>query len=441
MPEHQDPYELLEVSRDADDAAIKSSYKKLMRKWHPDRNKSDDAVEKTQEIGLAYGILSDPEKKKIYDKFGHKGLEERDGPDYEDDIISQMFGGGGGLQDILGSLFGGGNMQPSNTEGVPDLQHKVEVSLKDAYTGLKRTETINRIDTCNKCKGFGTKNKSDKDNIHCTDCGGQGCVLMRTPMGHVQMPCNGCEGTGNNPKIKLCSECKGNKGVPKNFDIEIDIPKGVKTKKITTIQNQGHEIPPTDEHPETRRTNLIIVYFVVDDNDTFKRNKAVGSNGQSDYNDLYTEIDLTFEESLVGFNKSINHLDNHSVPIHNYTPIRHGDMFVIKGQGMPKSKDHYGNLMIKFNVEHPKNYIHMTTIVNALNKNHEGSNVKKHKTDKKFKMIDIEEYKEELKSKFESEQERQFYKHRMKKHHPDDDSDDDGDDDGNDDGKVQCAQS
>lgn len=285
MAEKRDYYEVLGVSKTASDAEIKSAYKKMAIKYHPDRNPGDkEAEEKFKEAAEAYDVLHDPEKRKRYDQFGFAGMNGQGGFGggagmSMDDIFSMfgdIFGGGsfgGGFGDFSGfSGFGGSRGGGRHVEKGADLRLKVRVNLNEVATGVTKKFKINKYVTCPHCKGSGSE---DGKKETCSKCNGTGTTYrtMNTMFGHMQTQtqCDNCGGTGSIIRNK-CKHC-GGQGIVKGEEIvEIKIPAGVQEGMVVNEKGKGnaarwngvpgdiHVYIDEEPHPELLRDGQNLQY-------------------------------------------------------------------------------------------------------------------------------------------------------------------------------------
>ncbi|MCK5661263.1 MAG: molecular chaperone DnaJ, partial [Methanosarcinales archaeon] len=243
MATTRDYYEILGVSKDADEKTIKKAYRELAMKYHPDKNKEPEAEEKFKEMSEAYGVLSDSDKKARYDQYGHAGIDDR----YTaDDIfggidLNDIFGGGGGYGgSIFDHIFGGGGRTRRGPQRGSDLRYDMEIEFMDAAFGKETKVTIPREEICDKCKGSGAKEGTSPKT--CPTCKGSGQVrqIMRTPLGNFAQSstCSTCRGEGkiiDNP----CTTCHGSGRVRKKRSISIKIPAGVDTGSRLRVSGEG----------------------------------------------------------------------------------------------------------------------------------------------------------------------------------------------------------
>ncbi|PPQ65098.1 hypothetical protein CVT24_003059 [Panaeolus cyanescens] len=331
-------YDLLEVAPDASEAELKKAYRKKALRLHPDKGGDPELF---KEVTHAYEILSDPDKRSVYDARGEAGLSEQGGMGGMDpqDLFSQLFGGGGGFGG--GGFFGGGGGRSQGPRKTKDLVHRVHVSLEDLYKGKTTKLALTRNVICTKCKGKGGKDGAVRT---CAGCNGRGMRVTLRQMGpmiqQIQSPCDDCSGTGETINMKdRCTNCKGKKVLPEKKVLEVHIDKGMKGGQ--TIQFRGE----SDQSPTAESGDVIIV-IEEKPHDRFKRHE----------NDLTTEVEIELLTALAGGQFAIKHLDDRALIV-NVLPgdiTMHGALKVIPGQGMPSQRHHEpGNLYIKVNVKFP----------------------------------------------------------------------------------------
>jgi len=265
MADKRDYYEVLGISKDASEQDIKRAFRKLAMQYHPDRNKAPDAEAKFKEINEAYAVLSDPQKRKTYDQFGHEGLNQQGftGGGNPFDIFNQFFRGEGGgvhfsfggdedgginLDDILGGIFGGGRRSRSssrNQNTIPyelNIQTSINIDFLDSVLGCKRDITLKIKNSCEECNGSGVSKEAGAQET-CSHCNGSGVIYQRrqTPFGVMQSQstCPYCHGTGKIVK-KPCPKCGGKKYIETLKTTEIEIPAGIEDGQMIKISKAGH---------------------------------------------------------------------------------------------------------------------------------------------------------------------------------------------------------
>jgi len=322
-------YKILGVEKSADESAIKKAYRKLAMKHHPD--KGGDA-EVFKEISTAHDVLTDPEKRSIYDKYGKEGLEE---------------GGGGGssADDLMSQFFGGGRSRgPRGPQRGEDIQHELKVSLEDLYNGKTVKLAINRDKICVDCGGKGGKEGCEKS---CSDCQGRGVRVQLRQIGpgmvqQIQSACQRCKGSGKimNEKDK-CKTCNGKKVNKDRKILEVNVEKGMKNGQKIKFSGEA------DEAPDTIPGDVVFV-IKEREHDQFKRKGA----------DLVMTINLTLSESLCGFTRTITHMDGRVLRIDNEPGkvVKPDAVKMIQGEGMPYHGNPFskGRLFVHFRVEFPK---------------------------------------------------------------------------------------
>ncbi|TFY76691.1 hypothetical protein EWM64_g7321 [Hericium alpestre] len=325
-------YDLLDVPEDASDSDLKKAYRKKALRLHPDKGGDPELF---KEVTHAYEILSDPQKRSIYDTRGEAGLSESGGMGGMDpqDLFSQLFGGGG--------FFGGGPSRTSGPRKSKDLVHRVHVSLEDLYKGKTTKLALTRNVICPKCDGKGGKEGAVKQ---CGSCQGRGVKVTLRQMGpmiqQLQQPCDDCSGTGEiiNNKDK-CKTCNGRKVISEKKMLEVHIDKGMKGGQTITFHGES------DQAPGVTPGDVIIV-IEEKPHDRFKRND----------NNLITDVRIDLLTALGGGQFTIKHLDDRALIV-NIAPgevIKHDALKVIHGQGMPSQRHHEpGDLFIKISVEWP----------------------------------------------------------------------------------------
>jgi len=233
----RDYYEILSVSRDCDDAGLKGAYRKLALKYHPDRNPNDqDAEERFKEAAEAYSVLSDPQKRAAYDRYGHQGLQG---------VGAQGFDPSTDLGDILGDLFGFGDLfggagkrgsGRSRAQRGEDLRYDLEMSLEDAIRGLSVEIQVPRMDLCSRCQGSGAEKVDGLTT--CPMCHGRGEVVYQQSFLQIRRSCTQCGGRGQIVR-RPCTQCRGERQVRTERKLKVTIPAGVDSGTHLKLAHEG----------------------------------------------------------------------------------------------------------------------------------------------------------------------------------------------------------
>lgn len=265
MSTKRDFYEVLGVERTAGDQEIKSAYRRLALKHHPDRNPGDRAAEeKFKEAAEAYAVLADADKRAAYDRFGHAGLGgPAGGPGFDPTIFADFGDILGGLGDIFGfgDVFGGGRRRGGAQRGA-DLRYDLEITFQEAYEGTETTIQIPREETCETCKGSGAASGSAPEV--CRQCGGSGQLRFQQGFFTVARSCGACRGTGR-VITKPCHSCRGAGRIPRERKLTVKIPAGIATGQRLRLYGEGESgfgggpggdlyvVVHVQEHPRFRR--------------------------------------------------------------------------------------------------------------------------------------------------------------------------------------------
>src|SRR5690606_20943737 len=230
----RDYYEILGVARDASEQDIKSAYRKLALKYHPDRNQGDaEAEERVKEAAEAYSVVADTEKRARYDRFGHAGVSGQGGPGgggFNPDIFTDF-------SDILGDFFGfgGGSRRQGPTRG-SDLRFDLEITFEESYTGSEKTIQIPREETCKACNG--TRSASGTTPETCGQCRGTGQLRFQQGFLIVSLPCGQCSGTGRIARDP-CRVCRGTGRTTQDRRVTVRIPAGIADGQRLRLHGEG----------------------------------------------------------------------------------------------------------------------------------------------------------------------------------------------------------
>jgi DnaJ family protein A protein 2 len=296
--------------------------------------KNPDAGDKFKEISRAYEILSDPQKRELYDRFGEEGLSGEGGPNVSpEDLFSQLFGG---------SFFGGQRQRPSGPRRGKDMVHSLKVSLEDLYKGKVTKLALQKQVVCADCNGRGGKEGAVKI---CTSCDGRGVRMAMRQIGPMiqqfQTPCGDCRGEGQIIKDKdRCKTCNGKKVINERKILEVHVDKGMTDGQKIIFSGEG------DQAPDVIPGDVVIV-IEEKEHPTFKRKGK----------DLFYEAKIDLLTALAGGQFTIKHLDDRMllVSILPGEVIRPGDIKCVNGEGMPEYKRPFdkGNLVISFEINFP----------------------------------------------------------------------------------------
>ncbi len=341
MADKRDCYEILGLSKSATDDEIKKAYRKMAKKYHPDINPGDKtAEEKFKEVNDAYSILSDPEKKANYDRFGYAGVDPSAG--------GGGFGGGfsggfdmGDIFDMFGGMFGGGmrGTNPNAPMRGDDVGVRVTIDFNDAVFGCKRDVSFTRIEHCDDCGGSGAAKGTSAQT--CRKCNGRGTINVqrRTPFGVMQSTaeCDECRGRGKIIK-EPCKNCRGSGTVRKNKTLEVNIPAGIDNGQRIALHGQGNcgeNGGPAGD---------LIIQIAIRRHEFFERD---GFN-------LHLELPITFADAALGAKIVIPTPDG-SGELTIPEGTQSGTTFSVRGKGVPKLNGKgRGDLLVTVVIETPK---------------------------------------------------------------------------------------
>jgi molecular chaperone DnaJ len=339
----RDYYEVLGVERGADDATIKKAYRQLAKKYHPDMNPGDaEAEKKFKEASEAYAVLSDPDKRRQYDQFGHAAFDGGAGGaggfggfDFSGADFSDIFG------DIFGDFFGGGGSRSSSRSNGPmkgaNLRTSVRISFEEAVFGVEKELELTLKDTCTTCNGSGAKPGTSPET--CPKCGGRGQVIMqsKTPFGIIRntQVCPDCGGTGKIVKEK-CPDCHGSGYIANRKKIQVSIPAGIDNGQSVRIRDKGE--PGVNGGPR----GDLLVEVVVDRHPIFQR---------QDMN-IFSTVPVSFAVAALGGEILIDTVDGKVA--YEVKPGTQTDTRVrLRGKGVPSLRnkdirgDHYVTLVVQ----------------------------------------------------------------------------------------------
>ena len=344
MADKRDYYEVLGVDRGADESAIKSAYRKLAKKYHPDVNPGDkEAEKKFKEATEAYSVLSDPQKRRQYDQFGHAAFEQGGGGAGGFDGFGGFGGFSGGdmgdiFGDIFGDLFGGGRRRPNNgpMKGA-NVHASVRITFEEAVFGCEKELDLTLKDVCETCHGTGAKPGTSPET--CSKCHGTGQVVytQQSMFGTIQnvQTCPDCHGTGKVIKDK-CPDCRGTGFISNRKKIKVTIPAGIDNGQSIRIREKGE--PGTNGGPR----GDLMVEVVVARHPIFQR---------QDMN-IFSTAPITFAQAALGGEVRISTVDGDVM--YDIKPGTQTDTKVrLKGKGVPSLRnknvrgDHYVTLVVQ----------------------------------------------------------------------------------------------
>ena len=338
----RDYYEVLGVSKSADEKEIKSAFRKLAKKYHPDVSKEPDAAEKFKEAQEAYAVLSDEQKRKQYDQYGHAAFDQMNGGagfDFSNFDFSDIFG------DLFGSAFGGGfgsfggfeggSSSRSRARRGADKLMRVDLSFEDAAFGCKKKINVDVYEECDNCAGKGGKGEKT-----CPTCHGSGTVTQQqnTLFGAfmTRTTCPDCNGKGKTYS-SICSDCRGTGKIRENKTLEVKIPAGVDTGNQLRLAGKG------DSGSNGGPNGDLYLEFRVKEHELYER----------DGNDIYLELPLTIPEAVLGCKREIPTLYG-NVKLTIEAGAATGDKHRLKGKGIEDlHSGSKGNMYVVINVVIP----------------------------------------------------------------------------------------
>lgn len=335
----RDYYEVLGVGREASVDEIKKAYRRAAVQYHPDRNPDDpEAEERFKEASEAYAVLSDPDKRARFDRFGHQGMDGQTFTGFDPgafgdfaDILGDLFGFG------FGDIFGGRRRTARNgPRRGHDLQYTLRMSLEEAATGIEKTVRIPRDESCGACSGSGAEPGTRAET--CSTCGGNGQVMFRRGFLSVAQTCPSCHGEGRVNRHP-CGECSGRGRVEKEATLRVRVPAGVDTGMRLRLAAEGEA-----GHLGGPRGDLYVV-LAVEPHGLFER----------DRDDLHLQLPVSVFQSLLGARVKVPTILGDDAEVEVAAGAQHGDTVRLKGRGMPGVDSHRrGDLWVHFKLVVPK---------------------------------------------------------------------------------------
>ena len=335
----RDYYEVLGVGRHASEEEVKRAYRKLAVKFHPDKNPDDPhAEEKFKELGEAYDVLMDSDKRAAYDRFGHAAFASGGAGfgGFHDpfDIFREVFGGGGFGGGIFETFFGGAATHSEDRQRGSDLRYDMQIGLEEAAFGVEKEIEIEKLDTCDKCQGSGAE--PDSRTINCPTCGGRGQVISSRGFFHVSQTCPRCRGAGEIIE-KPCPKCRGDGRVEKLSRVKLKIPAGIREGSRLRSSHNGEAgirgAPPGD---------LYVVIHI-------REHKIFQREGDN----LYCEVPIPFSIAALGGEVEVPTLEGRA-HLKVAAGTQSGRIFKLRGRGIinVNGRDR-GDLLARLIVEVP----------------------------------------------------------------------------------------
>ena len=333
-----DFYETLGVARGADEKELKSAFRKLAMKYHPDRNPGDaEAEKKFKEVGEAYEVLKDPQKRAAYDRFGHSAFENGMGGGG-----AGGFGGGGGgfadiFEDIFGEMMGGGRRRSGGRERGADLRYNMEITLEEAYEGKTAQIRVPTSISCDECSGSGAKPGTQPET--CATCGGAGRVRASQGFFSIERTCPTCQGRGQTIK-EPCPKCSGAGRVTEDRSLSVNIPAGIEDGTRIRLAGEG------EAGMRGGPAGDLYIFLSVKPHEFFQRDGA----------DLFCSVPISMTTAALGGQFDVNTLDGSQARVKVTEGTQNGKRFRLKGKGMPVLRSSQtGDMYIQVAVETPVN--------------------------------------------------------------------------------------
>lgn len=334
----RDYYEVLGIQKGATEEEIKKAYRKMALKYHPDKNPGDKTAEEAfKEVGEAYEVLSDGQKRAAYDQYGHAAFDRRTGfgrgGGFHDpfEVFREVFGGGSIFEDLFG---GGGSHDPSQPQRGDDLRYDMEITFEEAAHGTEKEITVTKLDRCDVCSGSGAEAGSRIRT--CPTCGGRGQVISSRGIFSIAQTCPHCQGAGR-ILDKPCKTCRGQGRRERTSKIKLRIPAGVDTG--SRLRSGGNGEAGFRGGP----AGDLYVVLHVKAHEMFQR----------DGDDLLCEVPVNFVQATLGADIEVPTLDG-KTSIKIPAGTQPGTMFRLKGKGVKNVQGYgHGDLHVRINVEVP----------------------------------------------------------------------------------------
>jgi len=331
----RDYYEVLSVSRDCDEPTLKSAYRRLALQHHPDRNPDNrEAEERFKEAAEAYAILSDPQKRAAYDRYGHQGVNGSGAAGFDEttfadfgDILGDLFG--------LGDIFGTGRGRRTRVQRGEDIRYDLEISFEDSMRGLSADLQIPRREACTKCRGTGAE--PGVGLITCTVCGGRGEVIYQQSFLSIRKTCPTCGGRGKVIR-QACSQCKGESFTRVEKKLKVNIPAGVDNGTRLRLAGEGNPGPPGSQPGD------LYVVIKVTEHPIFERRET----------DLHCTLPINLAQAVLGAEIEIDTIDG-SQKLRIPEGTQAGAQFRLRNLGVPHLNSRArGDLYVHVDVQVPK---------------------------------------------------------------------------------------
>ncbi|MFN3598216.1 MAG: molecular chaperone DnaJ [Aquificaceae bacterium] len=338
----KDYYEILGVPKDATQEEIKKAYRRLARKYHPDFNKDPSAQEKFKEINEAYQVLSDPEKRKLYDQYGHAAFSAQGADQAYQEVVFQNIGDlfeevfkGFGFEDIFERATRGRRREYRRPTKGEDVYYTVELSLEEAFKGTVIDIPLHREVVCDACKGLGYDPLRGERT--CPTCGGRGEVVQRQFFITISQTCPTCGGEG--VLREPCPKCKGRGTIPQREEIKVKIPAGVDTGSKIKVEGKGHAGRFGGPYGD------LIISIKLKPHPIFERRG----------NNLYLDAYIKITEAMLGGEIEVPTLEGGKVKVKIPAGIKEGNTIRVEGYGMPKlMAEGRGDLFVRVHMDIPK---------------------------------------------------------------------------------------